>query len=114
MLKRTPGLGFQRPMLTGFDNPAFESIPLEVAFYFALDMMKLTTVEGIEKFDDQPRGFSRLNLEQLIRIFKDTLQNYPEGDPYKMRDEMGLQKFLSFVDAEVEEEDDGTDAGQSH
>jgi len=113
MLKRTPGLGFQRPILTGFDNPAYESIPLEVAFYFALDMMKLTTVEGIEKFESQPRGFRRLNLEQLVRVFKDTLQNYPEGDPYKMRKEMGLQKFLSLVDAEVEEEDDGAGAEQS-
>ena len=113
MLKRTPGLGFQRPMLTGFDNPAFESIPLEVAFYFALDMMKLTTVEGIEKFESQPRGFRRLNLEQLVRVFKDTLRNYPEGDPYKLRAQMGQQEFLRFVDAEAEEEDDGTDAKQS-
>jgi hypothetical protein len=31
-----------------------------------------------------------------------------------VREEMGLQKFLSLVDAEVEEEDDGTDAEQSH
>lgn len=115
MLKRTPGLGFQRPMLTGFDNPAYQSIPLEDAFYFALHMMQLmTTVEGIEKFHDQPRGFRRLDLEQLVRIFKDTLQNYPEGDPYEMRVQMGQQKFLSLVDTEVEEEDDGTDAEQSH
>jgi hypothetical protein len=111
MLKRTPGLGFQRPMLTGFDNPAYKSIPLEVVFYFALQMMKqMTTVESIEKFRRQPRGFRRLDLEQLVRVFKDTLQNYPEGDPYKMREKMGLQEFLRSVDTEAEEEDDGTDA----
>jgi hypothetical protein len=109
MLKRTPGLGFQRPMLTGFDNPAYESKPLEVTFYFALHRMNLTTVDGIEKFHDQPRGFKRFDLEQLVRVFKDTLQNYPEGDPYKLRKQMGTQEFLRFVDAESEEEDDGTD-----
>jgi hypothetical protein len=114
MLKRTPGLGFQRPTLTGFDNPAYQSIPLEVAFYFALHMMQLmTTVEGIERFYSQPRGFRRLNLEQLVRNFIDTLQNYPEGDPHKMREEMGPQEFLRFVDAESEG-DDGTDEEQPH
>jgi hypothetical protein len=115
MLKRTPGLGFQRPMLTGFDNPAHQSIPLENVFYFALHMMQLmTTVEGIEKFHDQPRGFRPLDLEQLVRIFIDTLQNYPEGDPHKLREQMGPQEFLRFVDAESEEEDDGTDEEQPH
>jgi len=98
MLKRTPGLGFQRPMLTGFDNSAYQSIPLEVAFYFALHMMQLmTTVEGIKKLHDQPRGFRRFDLEQLVRVFKDTLQNYPEGDPYKLREQMGPQEFLRLA-----------------
>lgn len=114
MLKRTPGLGFQRPMLTGFDNPAYQSMPLENAFYFALDMMKLTTVEGIEKFDDQPRGFKCLNLKQLVRVFKDTLQNYPQGDPHKLLEQIGPQEFLRFVDAESEEVDDGSDEEQPH
>ena len=114
MLKSTPGLSFQRPTLTGFDNPASESIPLDYSYEFACHMrLLMTTIEGIERFYSQPRGFRRLGLEQLVRVFKDTLQNYPEGDPYKMRKEMGLQKFLSLVDAEVEEEDDGADAEQS-
>ena len=55
--------------------------------------MKLTTVEGIEKFESQPRGFRRLNLEQLVRVFKDTLQNYPEGDPYKCVRKWGCRNF---------------------
>jgi hypothetical protein len=102
-------------MLTGFDSPAYQSIPLENVFYFALHMMQLmTTVEGIEKFHDQPRGFRRLDLEQLVRIFKDTLQSYQEGDPHKLREQMGPQEFLRFVDAESEEEDDGTDEEQPH
>jgi hypothetical protein len=62
--------------------------------------MKMTTIEGIEKFHDQPRGFRCLDLEQLVRVFKNTLQNYPEGDPNKLREQMGPQKFLGFVDAE--------------
>jgi hypothetical protein len=114
MLKRTPGLGFQRPMLTGFDNPAYQSTPLEVAFYLALHMTKMTTVEGVEKFHDQPRGFRRLDLEQLVRVFKDTLQNYPEGDPHRLRKQMRPQEFLRFVDAESEEADDGSDQEQPH
>jgi hypothetical protein len=80
MLKRTPGLGFQRPMLTGFDNPAYQCTPLDKSYEIACYVMReMTTIEGIAKFHEQPRGFRRLNLEQLVRIFQRHLAKRPRG-----------------------------------
>src|SRR5262249_22936752 len=51
MLKRSRGLSFQRPMLTGFDNPAYTPHPLHDVWGFAHQMAhSMTTVEGINRF----------------------------------------------------------------
>jgi hypothetical protein len=50
-LKGTPGMSFQRPMLTGYDNPVFGKTPLHSVYLFAALMMRnLITFGGINGF----------------------------------------------------------------
>jgi hypothetical protein len=108
MLKRTPGMGFQRPRLTGFDAPISEAIPLHNVEEFAYLMMRnLTTFEGLSSLYSEPRGMRRNVTDQLVNIFRETLRHYPAGDPFKLREQIGPDEYLKFIDLEYEDEDDG-------
>jgi hypothetical protein len=58
LLKETSGMSFQRPLVHGFENPAYRVVPLQKVYEFAFDMMDyMTSVEGIRRFRQLP-GFS--------------------------------------------------------
>jgi hypothetical protein len=104
ILRREPGMGFQRPMLTGFDNPAYTPHPLQYVSDFAHDMAhNMTTVEGINRFHRFLRRDKQSICDQLINTFNQILKAYPEGDPANLRKEMGLEDYLKIVDSESEE-----------
>jgi hypothetical protein len=111
VLKRTSGMSFQRPRLTGFDNPAYGIAPLHEVNTFAISMMQYTTtVEGMKRFRKIHRFDRRLIDEQLINAFTQTLKDYPEGDPVGLRREMGTEEYLKLVDSEsAESNQDGSD-----
>ena len=105
-LRRTPGMSFQRPMLTGFDDPVSGKIPLHDVYIFARQMKRyMTTFRGVRRLYSSPRGLRRLVEEQILSNFKATLRDYPAGDPYKLREQIGPEEYLKFIDAETEEEE---------
>jgi hypothetical protein len=105
-LKGFLGSDFQRPMLTGFDNPAYGKSPLLDLYRFACQMMQnMTTLEGLEKFYEKPRRESRRICDSLTDAYLDALKHYPDGDPGGMRKELGDEKYLELIDAESEDED---------
>jgi hypothetical protein len=105
LLKQTAGTSFQRPSLTGFDNPVYEVMPLHRTYLFAVQMMRsVTTVEGATKFHQLHRRQRRRICDQLIDHFSETLRNYPEGDPAGLRQELGDDAYLKLVDSESKPE----------
>ncbi len=108
ILKRTPGMSFQRPELTGFDDPVSRKIPLHDVYLFATQMMRnMTTFEGLNSFHSLHCEDRRLIREQLLSSFRATLRDYPTGDPYKLREQIGPEDYLKFIDAESADEDNG-------
>jgi hypothetical protein len=105
-LKRT-STGFQRAMLTGFDDLVSCRIPLEDAYSFARQMMRtMTTWRGINLYYSNPWGFRRPILEQFLNVFVGARRDYPAGDPYKLRGRMEPQEYAQFIDAQTDDEDD--------
>jgi hypothetical protein len=106
LLKRTPGVGFQRPVLTGYDNPVYRSKPLNEVEFFASQMMRhTTTVEGLKRFRGLHWQDRRRVCEQLLSDFRQAVKDYPEGDPQKLRKKMGPEEYLQAVDSESDHED---------
>ncbi|WP_156967749.1 hypothetical protein [Methylosinus sp. PW1] len=111
-LKQSAGMGFQRPRLTGFDDPVSEGVPLHNAYGFARQMLSnMVTVEGYRRYSGRPRGMRRMTRDQLLSGFTATIRIYPSGDLGgeidELRRHMEPQEYLKFVDRiSVEEEDD--------
>jgi hypothetical protein len=107
MLKRSPGMSFQRPAVTGSDNPTWKWGPLHYIHGFAHDMMPLTTFEGLRRFYRRTRMSRRRFREQLLNNFESTLSYYPTFDPHGLRREMPQVDYVKLVDMESEQEDEG-------
>jgi hypothetical protein len=106
LLKRTPGVGFQRPTLTGYDNPAYECHALNEVGLFARQMLRnTTTAEDIRNFRSLHWQDRRGICEQLLNNFRQAVKDYPQGDPQNFRKEMGPEEYLQAVDSESEHED---------
>jgi hypothetical protein len=107
--KREAGVSYQRPELTGFDDPVGTASPLHEVFSFAHQMsINMTTFDGINRYYTCPRFVRRNIREELLNAFNAVLRDYPAGDPYKLRGQMSQDDYLKFVDAvESEEEDRG-------
>jgi hypothetical protein len=104
-LKKASGASFQRPMLTGFDDPVFGKLPLHDVYLFAYQMKdNMTTFEGMNGYYSMHREDRRLIREEFLNIFKETLRDYPAGDPYQLRDQIGREDYPKFFDTELEEE----------
>lgn len=106
-LKQTPGMSFQRPELTGFDDPVSVDTPLHDVYIFAAQMLRrMTTFEGLNKLHQLPREFRRLIRDQVLNDFKATLRDYPSGDPYRLREQIGAEEYIKLMDAESDEAGD--------
>jgi hypothetical protein len=107
MLKRSPGMSFQRPELTGWDDPTWSASPLHLIEGFARQMMrKMTTFGGRRSYKQLHRGMRRLISDHLLNTYKNVLKEYPAGDPYKLRDEISSDEYARLIDSEAEEEGD--------
>jgi len=109
MLKRSPGMSFQRPELTGFDDPTRTASPLHEVYMFAHQTSLYTiTFKGALKLRSFPRGMRRDILEELLDSFAGALRDYPAAD--ELRKWMPPEEYLKFIDrVETEEEDDNDD-----
>ncbi|SHL38275.1 hypothetical protein SAMN05444159_5754 [Bradyrhizobium lablabi] len=108
MLKRSSGMSFQRPKLTGWDDPTWTSSSLHEAEAVARQMMRyMTTFKGRSRFNRCHKADRLLIRDQLLNGFKGTLRDYPAGDPYKLRGQMSADDYARLVDSETDEEDNG-------
>jgi hypothetical protein len=106
MFKRESGMSFQRPQLTGSDNPAWRWPVLHYVHTFAHQMMYLTTHPRACRHYRQPRPARRRARDQLLNNFKSTLSAYPNFGLDRVRQEMSLAEYVNLVDSEAEQEDD--------
>ncbi len=82
LLKRSPGMSFQRPMLTGFDNPAARKSPLHDVFIFAAEMhFYMRTFKGIVRYFGSQGMLRHFTRDVLLNDFNAALQDYPSGRP---------------------------------
>ncbi|SHL38318.1 hypothetical protein SAMN05444159_5756 [Bradyrhizobium lablabi] len=107
MLKRSPGMSFQRPKLTGWDDPTWDASPLHQVHSFAHEMLYLSTYPSACRYYQRSKESRRNVREWLLNMFKSILRDYPAGDPYKLRDEMSAGDYSRLMDSETEEEDNG-------
>jgi hypothetical protein len=108
-LRKEAGMSFQRPKLTGFDDPVGSVHPLHEVFGFAYHMAcNMTTFHGMKSYYNCPRFVRRSIRDELTNSFKLVQGDYPAGDPYGLRKRMSPNGYLNFVDA-AEEEGDGTE-----
>jgi hypothetical protein len=107
-MKKTEYSSFHRPTLAGFNNPAYTPMPLHDVYIFAsLMASNLPTFEGFIKRFDQPRGLRNFTRDNLLNNFKIIVANYPAGDPYRLREEIGTNDYLKLADEDSEEAGDG-------
>ncbi|PWT75506.1 MAG: hypothetical protein C5B46_02505 [Proteobacteria bacterium] len=96
MLKRSPGMSFQRPSLIDVNDPVFEVHPLHDAWGFAYDMTSnLTTFEGINRYHSRDRESRRRVREGLVNIFNAALRD----DTSELRKRMSPEEYLKLIDA---------------
>jgi hypothetical protein len=105
MLKKSPGMSFQRPMLSGFGDPVATANPLHRVWGFAYQMnLYFTNSRGIKRYYRQPK-FARENIRwQILNIFKSVSKSRQDSDP--LRAHMPLEEYLKLIDG-AESEDGG-------
>lgn len=102
--KHSPGMSYQKPELTGSDNPVSSFSPLHQVFTFAHEMMLCTiTIEDRMKFHSLPKMHKANLINYLNNIFHNIIKNYPEFDPNGLRKEMSAEEYINLVDSESEE-----------
>jgi hypothetical protein len=107
MLKRSPGMSFQRPKLSGFDNPVWSWPALHYVHGFARQMTRLTTFEGVRRFHRLGKADRRRVQGALLGKFEHALSYDFATDPNGLQLEMPLADYVKFVDMESEQEDEG-------
>ncbi len=105
ILKRESGMSFQRPRLTGSDNPAWSWAPLHYVHSFAYQMMRLTTHPRACRHYRLHSADRRRVLDTLFNNFTSTINGYPGFGVDVAQREMSLGDYLNIVDSESEEDD---------
>jgi hypothetical protein len=99
MLKKTPGMSFQRPKIAGFENPRGYKSPLHRVWGFSHQMMLYTrTWSGMKRYYRQPRFFREKIRWELLNIFRGTLNSYYAPDPDRRPKQMSEDEYLRLVD----------------
>ena len=85
VLKRELGSGFQRPELTGFQNPHWRACPLHELWTFAHQLAAITTISGLWNYRSAVGDRNTENLRHcLALIFTTKIREYQAGDPTKL------------------------------
>lgn len=99
ILKRTPGMSFQRPMLTGYENPVFRKIPLHDVYTFAAQMMRyMLTLDGRKRLGALRRDDRRLISDQFSNDYKAALTAYLADDADSLRAQIAPEDYLKLID----------------
>ncbi len=100
-LKRSPGMSYQRPRLTGSNNPAWSESPLHKVFSFAHELILCTiTIEDRMKFYSRTKRSRATVINYLLNIFDNIISNYPEFDLIGLRKSMSTEEYINLVDSE--------------
>jgi hypothetical protein len=105
MRKGESGSSFQRPEVTGSDNPAWGWPPFHYVHSFAHQMMYLTTHPRACRYYRQNKADRRLTRDALLNKFTRAVSDYPTFGIDKIRQEMSLGEYLNLVDMEAEQEE---------
>ena len=109
MLKGSPGMSFQRPELTGFDDPVNSVSPLHLVHSFAHQMFRyMRTLEGIRRYLRIPRRMRRFIRDELLNSFNGVTRGYQVGNTNKLREKMSPEDYVAFVDDLESRDGDGT------
>jgi len=105
MLKRSPGMSFQRPALTGFNDPVNSASPLHSVWGFAHQMSRYTTtLAGLQRYLSDPRPLRRFIRDEMLNGFNAVIRGYRGREPNEFRDTMSREDYIAFVD-EMESKD---------
>ena len=97
------GMSFQRPVLTGFDDPACDAHPLHIVWGFAYHMLvNTTTFRGMARLYNRPRAFRATRRRRTPEHFNAVLKGYRNDDPDSLRKYMPAEEYLKFVDSQEE------------
>jgi hypothetical protein len=77
-LKADFGSSFQRPDLTGFDNPRWGKSPLSDVPLYAFQMRQFWRWH----FVGRPKGLRKRLKELMLKEYINTIKEYAAGDPY--------------------------------
>ena len=109
MLKREFGMSFQRPSVTGSENPASSWPALHHMHTFAHHRMHWTTHPSACRYYRQLKVVRDLVRDELLNDFKNMLRKYPTFGLDGVQREMSLSEYLDLVDSEAEQKDDGNE-----
>jgi hypothetical protein len=89
MLKRAPGMSFQRPQLAAADNLVWRWSPLHTVYTFANEMNRyVTTFDGLSRFYRRHREDRRRLREHLVTLFENVLAHYPAFGADQLKQEL--------------------------
>jgi hypothetical protein len=99
--KRSPGMSFQRPVLTGSENPTWIGSPLHDVHGFAHQMIYLANYPDACRYYRSHKEDRRLVRDELLNNFNSTLNYYPDFDPYQLRHSMSKSAYQNLVDRQT-------------
>jgi hypothetical protein len=79
-LRELVGTSFQRPEITGFDNPVWGKAPLHDVYVSARRMDMLSTANGRQKYRLLPRRFKRFRNDLFVSWFLGAIKEFYAGD----------------------------------
>jgi len=99
MLKRSPGMSFQRPKLADLENPGAKGHPLHSVHGFACQMRRYTTMwDGRQRYWRCAR-FDRQNIRyELLNMFVAIQKSYHEPYVHPLQKQMTREEYLTLVD----------------
>lgn len=88
ILKKSAGMSFQRPVLTGWDDPTSEAAVHHVIWGFATSMMRqMTTFQGIARYNQMGKIDRACVRDQLANVFATMLD-----EPSPASDELAIMR----------------------
>jgi hypothetical protein len=106
-LKREPGMSFQRPEITGCDNPAWSQPVLHNVFGFAV-LMRQPHNRARCRLQDGG-AFFEINRNLLVSRYGSILSSYPAGDPDGLLKQMSMGDYPRLLEAEDQANGDEDD-----
>jgi hypothetical protein len=90
VLKTAFGSSFQRPAITGFDNPNWIKDPLARVYAYAFQMKAISSVSGLRRFYRLHHENRRTIKYPFTTMYRGALREYLAGDPATLYGSVGI------------------------